>query len=245
MVRLALVGYGKMNREIHSLAKNFDSDVRTVFHSRSPVTVEGLREVDVCIDFSHPEAVIPNARIITSAGKKLVIGTTGWYDDLPVLEKIIENESAGVIYSPNFSLGVYLFYEVASFMADLMNHQEEYDVAVEEKHHALKRDLPSGTALHLAHLILKNISRKKKTALPPHPCDPEILSITAARSGYYFGEHSLVFDAEVDTLSLTHRAKNRRGFCEGALKAAFWISQKKGLYTIKDLFEDLITTAEL
>jgi 4-hydroxy-tetrahydrodipicolinate reductase len=170
----------------------------------------------------------------------VVVGTTGWYDRLDDVRRIVEAGGSALVYAPNFSIGVNLLGHLINCAAHLFDRYDMYDVAIRETHHRGKADSPSGTALHLSQLILKNIRRKTGVVAgnPDGPIKPEQLHISSERVGHAVGEHTIVFDSEADSLEFTHRAKNRSGFAHGALIAAAWVRGRKGVFTM----EDVLTT---
>lgn len=203
---------------------------------------EALKEADVCIDFSHPKAVISNAKETMSRGKNLIIGTTDWYKDIDKIKKLSKKHNVGILYAANFSLGVYLFAQILEHSSKLFQHFDEYDIAGLEAHHKKKIDSPSGTAKMLQNIILRNIQRKKKAIHHTHNKKilPEELLFTSLRCGSDPGTHSIVFDSDIDTITLTHKARNREGFANGAILAAKWIHGRSGLYTIDDMMLEII-----
>ncbi len=194
----------------------------------------------MCVEFTLPESAVKNIEAAAKAGKPIVVGTTGWYDALNAVRKIVEDRKTGLVYSPNFSVGVNILGHLLTCAAHLFDKYEMYDVAIRETHHRGKADSPSGTALHLSQILLKNVRRK--TAIlagnASGAIKPGQLHISSERVGHAIGEHSVVFDSEADSLEFVHRAKNRSGFAHGALIAAAWLRNRKGVYTM----EDVLTT---
>ena len=194
----------------------------------------------VVIDFSVPDAVVKNVRRVSGFGKNIVVGTTGWYNSLNEVQGIVKKSGTGCIYSPNFSLGVNLFSRIVDESSKLVNKISDYDVFVYEGHHNQKIDSPSGTAIALGDIILKNIERKKKLVFDKidRKILPEELHVASFRAGYIPGTHVVGFDSEADTIELKHTARSRAGFALGALLAAQWIKNKKGFYTMQDFMTD-------
>jgi 4-hydroxy-tetrahydrodipicolinate reductase len=234
-MKIALIGYGKMGREIEAVARQQGDSITDVFELGSEVRPEALVNAEVCIDFSMPEAVLANVRAVVEAKRDIVIGTTGWYQHLPELKGILKD--SGLLYSANFSLGMNYFFRIVRHTAELMNRATEYDPYVHEVHHRQKVDSPSGTALRLAHILLESIDRKKEMLdKPPEgKIGPEMLHVTSTRAGVVAGTHTIGFDSEADFIELTHVAKTRRGFALGALTAARWLRGRKGIYTMDDV----------
>jgi 4-hydroxy-tetrahydrodipicolinate reductase len=234
-MRIALIGYGKMGREIDSIAREQGETIAQVFEIGNVVRPESLADVDVCIDFSMPDAVLSNIRTAVEARRDIVVGTTGWYEHLPELKNVVKE--SGLLYSANFSLGMNYFFRLVRRAGELMNGAAAYDPYVHEVHHRQKVDSPSGTALRLANILLETIDRKKEIlAKPPAgQIGPEMLHVTSTRAGVVAGVHSVAFDSEADSIELTHVAKTRKGFALGALAAARWLHGRKGIYTMDDV----------
>lgn len=234
-MKIALIGFGKMGREIDSIAREQGDTISKVFDSRHAVRPEALADVDICIEFSTPEAVLANIRAAVAARKDIVVGTTGWDKHLPEIRGTVKE--SGLLYSANFSLGMNLFFRVVAHAAELMRKAQDYDPYIHEIHHRQKADSPSGTALALADILLKHIDRKKgvlgKTAEGKIP--PDLLHVSSTRVGSVAGTHTVGFDSDADLIELRHMAKNRRGFALGALTAARWLRGRKGVYTMDDV----------
>src|SRR5262249_26244030 len=177
-MKIALMGFGKMCREIDSVAREQGETIARVFELGSEVRPEALNDVDVCIDFSMPDAVLSNIDATIEAKRDIVVGTTGWYQHVPELASRVKD--SGLLYSANFSLGMNYFFRIVQRAADLMNRAPEYDPYVQEVHHRQKVDSPSGTALQLARLLVAGIDRKKTilTKPPEGKIGPEMLHVT-------------------------------------------------------------------
>jgi 4-hydroxy-tetrahydrodipicolinate reductase len=234
-MKIALIGYGKMGREIEAIARDQGDTIVHTSDVGNPVRPEDLAEADVCIEFSVPEAVVANIRTAAAAKKDIVVGTTGWYQQLPLLAAVVKD--SGLLYSANFSLGMNYFFRIVKRAAELINQAPEYDPYVHEIHHRHKVDSPSGTALRLGNILVDAIDRKKEIlGKPPDgKISPEMLHISAIRAGAVAGTHTVGFDSEADLIELTHVAKTRRGFALGALTAARWLRGRKGIYTMDDV----------
>ncbi len=244
-MNIALIGHGKMGAEVERIALAKQIGVKKIFTVENnpdgkALTRESLREGDVCIEFSMPAAAVKNIGAVAKAGVPIVVGTTGWYDQLDSVRKLIEKSGTGMVYAPNFSVGINVLHQLINCAAHLFDKYEMYDAAIRETHHRGKLDSPSGTALHLSQLLLRQIRRIDRVVAgnPDGKIPPGGLSVSSTRLGSVVGEHSVVFDSEADTLEIVHRAKNRSGFALGALIAAGWIRDKKGVYTM----EDVLTT---
>jgi len=227
MINLALLGYGKMGRTLAQLAPQRGFEVRLVMDvdvnaQGQGITAEAFRGIEVCIDFTTPDAVVENIRRVAALGVNLVVGTTGWHDRLDEVRKIIENAAVGLVYAANFSIGVNLFYRLARAAAEIFAPFAMYDPFLVEAHHKFKKDAPSGTALEI------------KRRIQPVFGDRE-LPVASVRAGYIPGTHELGFDSEADTIVLRHTARGRQGFAEGALHAARWVLGKKGLFSFAEV----------
>jgi 4-hydroxy-tetrahydrodipicolinate reductase len=234
-MRIALIGYGKMGREIEAVAREQGETITGTFDIGNPVDVASLSDVDVCIEFSTPQTVLQNIRVAIEAKKDIVVGTTGWYEKLSEIRPLVKD--SGLLYSPNFSIGVNIVFRVASVAAEFMNNAPAYDAFVHEWHHRQKVDSPSGTALRLAEILIAKIDRKKKieTGKVEGRIDPETLHVSSTRVGTFAGTHIVGFDSDADTIEIKHVAKSRRGFASGAVRAAQWLKGRKGVYTMDDV----------
>jgi 4-hydroxy-tetrahydrodipicolinate reductase len=234
-MKIALMGFGRMGREIDSVAREQGETIARVFDSRRPIRPEALADVDVCIEFSTPEAVVSNIRAAIEARKDIVVGTTGWDAHLPEIRKSVRE--SGLLYSSNFSVGMNIFFRLVKRAAELMKNASDYDPYIHEMHHRQKVDSPSGTSLSLGRILLSEIDRKKDIlAGPPDgKIPPDMLHISSTRAGVAPGIHTVGFDSDGDAIELRHTAKNRRGFAQGTLIAARWLVGKKGVYTMDDV----------
>lgn len=241
-MNIALVGYGKMGKEVESAAQARNILIKKILTVENNLTgmgisAETLKDVDVCIDFSVSAAVINNLSAIAQCGKNIVVGTTGWYDKLDKVKKIVKENNIGMLYSPNFSIGMNIFFQILGSTSSVFDKFDMYDVAVNEIHHRGKLDNPSGTALAIGQTILQHIRRKKEIIHETlhRELKPEQIHISSTRLGHVVGIHSVVFDSESDTIEMVHTAKNRSGFAIGALIGAEWLKGKKGVFTMKDV----------
>lgn len=183
---------------------------------------DALQQADICIEFTSPDSALKNACRLASLGKNVVIGTTGWYDHLEILQKTVLQHSTAALYGPNFSLGVQLFLEMAAHAGQLMANCLSYDASGIEYHHSQKKDCPSGTAMEIGQTVTNTIQRISS------------LPWSSVRCGSIPGTHTLIFDSSCDSITLTHTARNREGFAEGAVLAAEWLLDKEGMYTFGD-----------
>jgi 4-hydroxy-tetrahydrodipicolinate reductase len=229
MINLALLGYGKMGKTIAALAPQQGFELRLVMDvdanaQGQGITPENFQGIDVCIDFTTPDAVIENIRRVAALGVNLVVGTTGWLDRLEQVRRIIESAGVGMVYAANFSIGVNLFYRLARAAAEIFSGFSMYDPYLTETHHKFKKDAPSGTALEIKRQIQSEFRSRK-------------IPVTSVRAGYIPGTHELGFDSEADTIVLRHTARGRQGFAEGALHAARWVMGRKGLFSFAEVLE--------
>ena len=241
-MNIALIGYGRMGKEVEIAAKEKGMKVVQVFtggnNSSGPgINKSSLKGVDVCIDFSTPEAVIDNIQAAAECGKDIVVGTTGWYDRLDQVRTLVKAKRIGLLYATNFSVGVNVFSQIVMDAAHLLEKYPGYDVGISEVHHRAKQDSPSGTALSLGEIVLHTLRRKSEllTETSHERLKPQQLHISSARVGCVTGRHTVMFDSEWDTIELIHTAKSRRGYALGAVLAAEWLKGKKGVYTMRDV----------
>lgn len=242
---IALIGYGRMGREIEQAAMargmtiNAIVDVRSFGHVHA-MDRSVLEGADVCIEFTVPDAVVDNIRTLAGFGKNIVVGTTGWHDRMDEVRAIVEERNIGLIHASNFSIGVHLFLALVREAGRLLNPHRQYDAAISETHHRLKIDAPSGTAISTAETLMSTLTRKTSwtASLESGPLPEDVLHVAAARVGSVPGQHSVLFDSFADSIAVTHTARNRRGFAEGALLAAEWIQGRKGLYSIEDMLNE-------
>jgi|SRR5436190_8978081 len=234
-MKIALIGYGKMGHEIEAAAREQGETIVKTFDIGNPVDVASLADVDVCIEFSTPQTVLQNIRVAVEARKDIVVGTTGWYDRLPEIRSAVKD--SGLLYSPNFSIGVNIVFRLVKAAAELMNNAPQYDPYIHELHHRQKVDSPSGTALKLGEILLSKMERKKRieTHSLDRRIDPEELHISSTRVGTFAGTHTVGFESDADLIEITHTAKSRRGFALGAVRAAQWLKGKKGVFTMDDV----------
>ena len=228
--RLAIVGYGKMGKLIEQLAPEHGFAVALKLDefnntSYEGVTAENFRGIDVAVDFSIPSAVIENVERISALGVNIVVGTTGWTEHLGRVQSVVEINGIGLVWSPNYSIGVNVFARLAAEAARLLAAQTEYGAWAWEIHHATKKDAPSGT-------LLKLLDEMRAAGYT------RTVDAGSNRAGAHPGTHEIGFDSAADTITLRHTARSREGFARGALKAARWVVGKKGFLEFREiLFE--------
>jgi 4-hydroxy-tetrahydrodipicolinate reductase len=222
-MKIALLGYGKMGHLVEQAAQRQGIDVVAVI---GPVSGSRglLSDAEVCIDFTEPGAVLENIKTAAAAHVSMVIGTTGWYDQLDVARKIVTSSDIGLVYGSNFSVGVNLMFKITQVAAELFSRFPSHDPFIEEAHHKSKKDAPSGTAVFLKRILQREYNRDVPTA--------------STRAGHIPGKHVVGFDSEADTLTITHNARSRAGFVEGALLAAAWIVGKKGVFEFSEIIDE-------
>ncbi len=241
--KIAVVGYGSMGREVEKAAKEQDITVTNIFDIDSMIDTAKTYEFDIAIEFTHPDEVIENVRLLAGMGKSVVTGTTGWYGEKELMFSIIRNAGTGLVFGTNFSVGMQMFFRLTRFAAALMNRSDSYDIMLHEMHHHRKKDSPSGSAKKLADIILNEVDKKKHIFddTAREKIHQEALHVSSTRGGEIFGRHTVYIDSLADTIELTHNAKNRKGFALGALEAAKWLHGKKGIYDFGEIFEDIWT----
>jgi 4-hydroxy-tetrahydrodipicolinate reductase len=238
-MKIALLGYGKMGKELERVAISRGHNIYLKITSSNTVDLnpETLSKVDIAIEFTSPSAVVKNISVCLDAGIPLVVGTTGWYEQLEEIKELCGEKNGALFYASNFSIGVNIFFETSRSLAALMDKQQEYEISIEETHHTQKKDAPSGTAITLAGDIIRIIKRKNKwiSKQETEPIPPDELEITSHRIEDVTGTHVIAYTSENDQIILKHEAFNRKGFAEGAIAAAEWLNGKKGFFTMRDM----------
>jgi len=245
--RIGLIGYGKMGRMIASLAPERDCEVVSIIDPMAPeagreITAESVKDCEVCIDFSHPAAVVDNLHKLIALRKNIVVGTTGWNQHFDEISNLVEKAGTAFLYGANFSIGMSVFSRIVAEAAKYFDRFEMYDVYGLEQHHNQKADSPSGTAIELARQIVANMKRKDTLLFETahRKVEPGELHFASVRGGSIPGTHMVGFDSEADTIELIHRARSRLGFASGALEAAKWLPGRKGCYSFSDMMNDLL-----
>jgi 4-hydroxy-tetrahydrodipicolinate reductase len=243
MVRIGVIGYGKMGQLIEQIALEQGHEVNAIIDplKGTVISKESLKDVDVCIDFSLPQTAISNIEKLAKLGKNIVVGTTGWYNEMGAVKKIVTENNIGLIWSGNFSLGVNAFFKIIKNSSKIFNKLENYDIMVHEFHHKNKADSPSGTAKMIAQRIIENVDRKDTiiTNDLQRKIKENELHVSSTRGGSIPGTHLVLFDSDEDTIELKHTARSRVGFAVGAIKAAEFLNGKKGFFSIDDLMKDI------
>jgi 4-hydroxy-tetrahydrodipicolinate reductase len=244
-MKLALLGYGKMGHIIEQIAIDRGHQIVLRIDALNPedLTPENLQKADVAIDFSTPASVLKNIEACFEASVPVVVGTTGWYDHLPVVESKCRAGNKSMLYASNFSVGVNVFFHINKTLARIMNRYPQYEVQVEEIHHTEKLDSPSGTAITIADGIVGQLDRKSEwiNELVGNDRDvvarPEQLLIESHRIEEVPGTHTVIYSSEVDEIELKHTANNRTGFALGSVLAAEWLKDRHGFYSVTDMFD--------
>jgi 4-hydroxy-tetrahydrodipicolinate reductase len=233
-MNLLILGRGKTGSLVAEVAGERRHHVQIVGAMENAacaaLTAEKLRDIDTVIDFTTPNSVVDHMEACVTAGKNMVVGTTGWDGERERIRELVERYGTGFIYSPNFSIGVNLFLDIARSSAAALQHN--YSGQIFERHHATKKDAPSGTALAIQRIVREVIGQTAES----QGKGPEI---TSFREGEVVGLHEIVFESANDRIYLCHDAKSRRGFAEGAALAAEWLAGKKGFYEFKDVWREL------
>ena len=237
-MKIALIGYGKMGKEIEKVALSRGHEIVSIIdiNNQEDFESEAFRSADVAIEFTNPKVTYNNYIRTFKAGVKLVSGSTGWMAEHgEEIKALCQKEGKTLFWSSNFSLGVAIFSAVNKYLAKIMNRFPGYDVTMSETHHVHKLDAPSGTAITLAEGILDNLDRKDRW-VKEEATSADELPIRSVREGEVFGIHTVRYDSVADSISITHDAKNRGGFALGAVLAAEYTSDKQGFLGMSDLF---------
>jgi 4-hydroxy-tetrahydrodipicolinate reductase len=228
---LAIVGYGKMGRLVERLAPEYGFGVCAIFNTKNNAGGEGLTRdalqgVDVAVEFSTPQTAAQNIRQLAAAGVNAAVGTTGWLAQLPEAQRAVEESGTGLVWAPNFSVGVNLFLKAVTYTATLFAQQQEYEAWGWEIHHAAKVDALSGTLLKLADQMRAGGYERA-------------IELSSNRAGAHPGTHEIGFDSVADTITSRHTARSREGFARGALQAARWVAGKKGVFEFQEILGEL------
>ncbi|HUJ94200.1 MAG TPA: 4-hydroxy-tetrahydrodipicolinate reductase [Terriglobales bacterium] len=222
-----LLGRGKTGSLVAEAARERKHQVRVLGAVDNPrcaaLTADILKDINVVLDFTTPTVVLPHIEACVRAGKDIVVGTTGWYGELPRVRRLVEENRTGFLYGSNFSIGMNLFFETARTAGAALQH--EYFGQIFERHHAHKKDAPSGSAVTLQKIV-REVSGTE-------------LEIISFREGEVVGMHEVILDSPNDRIYLCHDSKSRHGFAEGAVRAAEWLAGKKGFFEFKDIWRQL------
>ncbi|MCA5005732.1 4-hydroxy-tetrahydrodipicolinate reductase [Sphingobacterium bovistauri] len=244
-MKIVILGYGKMGQLIEKFALKRGHEIALIVdaHNREDITADDLRDADIAIDFSMPDAALENISLCFEADLPLVVGTTGWYEHLQEVRETCIEANQSLLYGSNFSIGVNIFFHINRLLAKAISPYQQYDVQVEEIHHIHKLDAPSGTAITIAEGIIDNNEIKKSWVNQVVGSDEEVVNqpsellIESLRIEEVPGTHTVLYSSEVDQIEFKHTAHNRDGFALGAVVAAEWLYGKKGFYQVTEIFD--------
>ncbi|MBD3377560.1 4-hydroxy-tetrahydrodipicolinate reductase [candidate division KSB1 bacterium] len=245
MSKFAILGYGRMGKMVEKICRDRAHEVAATLDVDAPLrSLDQLQGAEAVIDFTLPNTVMQNLQTVAELNIPIVEGTTGWHKDL---ETAMAIPNLTMIWSPNFSIGVYFFQQLVKQASKLFGSIKEVDAFLHEWHHTGKADSPSGTALQLAHLMVDNLPQKSRifTETSHEPIASDALHVTSSRVGRVPGTHRIGFDSPFDSVTLEHQAHGREGFAYGAVRAAEWILGKRGVFTMQDFMDDFLSKAEI
>jgi len=235
-MNITLIGYGKMGKEIEKIALERSHTITGKIGPENQKDLKtSLENSDVAIEFTEPDAVIKNISHCFENNTPIVVGTTGWGANEEEVIEACKSKNQTLFFASNFSVGVNIFFEINRQLASMMNDFEDYEVAIEEIHHIHKKDAPSGTAISLAQIVLNQLKRKNLWKLDE--VGSGIIPIIAKRENEVPGTHTISYESPIDEISFTHKAKGRKGFAMGAVLAAEFVQNKKGVFGMKDLLK--------
>lgn len=235
-MNIALIGYGKMGKAIEEVAltKGHTIVLKIDLDNAADFTKENMDKADVAIEFTSPHSAVHNLKKCLEYGIPVVCGSTGWLENWKEIETLCKEKNGALVYASNYSIGVNLFFELNTYLAKLMSKHKDYNVVLEEIHHTQKKDAPSGTAITLAEQVLANIASKKQWV--NHISDnAEDLEIISERIDPAPGTHKIKYESSIDDIEIIHTAHNRKGFAGGAVLAAEFLQNKKGIFSMKEV----------
>jgi 4-hydroxy-tetrahydrodipicolinate reductase len=244
-MKIFLYGYCKMGKEIEKLAPSKGHEIIGVYDPYYAFKFEpkNFDNADLIIDYTTPGSVLYNIQKCFEANKPIVIGTTGWYSEFEYVKELCKKYNGSLFYSTNFSVGVNILIKISELLAKLMNNQDNYSISLHETHHIHKKDTPSGTAITIAETLIKNDNKLTKWESLEEGNKKEIsgsvLPIYTKREGEVVGQHKIIVESNIDRISIEHEAFSRTGFATGTLIATEWLLGRKGIFTMKDLFENI------
>ena len=235
-MKIALIGFGKMGKAIEAIAlqRGHTIALKIDIGNASDCTPQNLQQCDAAIEFTGPHSAVQNITACLQAGVPVVCGSTGWLSQWDEIKNACEKMNGTLLYASNFSVGVNLFFELNKKLAQLMDNYEDYEVSMEEIHHTEKKDAPSGTAITLAEQIIENLGRKKSW-VNQEALQPEEIWIISERNDPAPGTHKVKYCSAIDDIEIIHTAHNRTGFATGAVLAAEFLKDKKGIFQMKDV----------
>jgi 4-hydroxy-tetrahydrodipicolinate reductase len=242
-MKLALIGYGRLGQSVHAVATGCGHEVPVIIDPGSPSathpgppSLRALAGIDVAIEATTPQAVLPNIEALAASGINTLVATTGWYDHLPQVQELVKGSGIGLLYAPNCSVGINVLFRLLGDAAALLTDLEDFDCFAYEIHHRGKRDSPSGTAKQIEQILLHNL--KSKTTIVEDRLErrirPEELQVASIRGGGEPGTHTVVFDSPTESLEIRHSVRSLEAFASGAVRAAEWLSARRGFYSFND-----------
>lgn len=238
-MNIAIFGYGKMGKEIESIAIARGHKITAKVNSKAPKENFDYSETDVIIEFSKPSSALENIHFAIDLGIPIIVGTTGWYDNFKAVSEYCNSKNGGLLHATNFSVGVNAFFALNAHLAKIMNGLSEYEATVLEIHHTEKLDAPSGTGITIAEQIIENHKtytdwqNVKKDKIE----NKKTLSLASERLPNVPGTHEVTYSSEIDTIEIKHTAHSRKGFAQGSVIAAEWMKNKSGIYTMQDVLK--------
>ena len=238
-MNIALIGYGKMGKAIEKIALEKGHQVIVIVDSKKTIENANFNGVDVAIEFTRPEIALKHMLFCLEIGVPIVVGTTAWKEDLPAITDMVNKQNGALVHASNFSIGVNLFFEMNNKLAQIMQDHTEYNVSIKETHHTQKLDKPSGTALSLAEGIIENNEHYSNWKLveTDHEKNSNEFFIQSIREENVPGTHLISYESQIDSIHFEHIAHTRDGFALGAIVAAEWLQNKKGIFTMKDVLQ--------
>lgn len=239
-MNIALIGYGKMGKVIEEIAIARGHKITERISSTHPIESADLSDTDIAIEFSTPGFVIKHIEFCVEKNIPVVVGTTAWNDQLDYVKELVLEKGGSLLHASNFSVGVNIFFDINRRLAKLMSGHNEYKTSIEEIHHTQKLDAPSGTAVSLANDILfenENLNSWVHQEETTPDVKPGQVGVTSFRKKDVPGTHVIKYSSDIDEIEIKHTAFNRRGFAQGAVIAAEWLANKKGIYTMQDVIK--------
>jgi 4-hydroxy-tetrahydrodipicolinate reductase len=234
-MKITLIGYGKMGKTIEQIALQRGHQISHLIDVNNVQDLNLIKtgDTEVAIEFTQPESAFDNVKYCVENQIPIVCGTTGWLEKRHIIEQICKDKGSAFFYASNYSIGVNIFFKINQILAKMMNHYPQYQIGIEEIHHTEKKDAPSGTAITLAEGIIEEVTRKVGWKLS-EDIENQI-NITALRQPNVAGTHTICYQSEIDTIEIKHTAHSRHGFALGAVLAAEWLRDKKGVFGMNDL----------
>jgi len=238
-MKIALIGYGKMGKEIEKIAVSRGHEITLRCNSSNRITATDAALAEIAIEFTKPDVAVENIRFCIENNLPIIIGTTGWYQHLRVLTAECGEKNGSMLYATNFSPGVNMFFAVNKLLARIMNSSADYKVSIEEIHHVQKKDAPSGTAITLAEQIIENSQTYNtwQNVKISESSTADVIPIESHRLPDIPGTHTVMYKSEIDDIVMKHTAHNRYGFALGSILAAEWLKGKKGVFTFADVLK--------